>query len=500
MAQRVVGLAGKIIWIAFKVLLALLVILIPILGVWFASSIAAFWNGPIWLVVVSGLFFFPVLPLLWEWRGAAWFNKRVANTPPTREPPERILTFFDRLVLRTLAINLSLLVALGLAFPEEGFKAVSTRGDWMLDNVEGQWVDHTRDVLFATADGLEWLYAMAHDDPFDEFAETTGVVPGADERGQIETVIADTVDTKEDTPEKDEEALPEGPLTWPPPAMLHPLVVNMPPEAEESIESVAKYILENEPDPFRRVKALFDYAADRIAYDVPALSLDRIPPQHAEKVFAEKKGVCSGYALLLTALGEHTGDEIVYIVGVSRNLSGDVGGGGHAWNAARIEGNWYLLDATWAAGNVNGDTFEKAYKPVFLFTPPEVFINTHFPDEPDWQLLDMPLSRGDYMRQPVLRPDFFANAMKLKSPTRSQITVRERVDVTLENPKNRFLLANLVPRGEKEGPSCTVIQGSESKITCFLPGPGTFQVFIYGSAKLFDTYGFWGQVEVNRGS
>lgn len=76
-------------------------------------------------------------------------------------------------------------------------------------------------------------------------------------------------------------------------------------------------------------------------------------------------------------------DRVAYIVvvgGDARNDGGDVTGEGHAWNAARIGGHWVLLDATWDAGNVKGDRFEKDYGTEYLFAPPQVQGVTHFPD------------------------------------------------------------------------------------------------------------------------
>ena len=76
-----------------------------------------------------------------------------------------------------------------------------------------------------------------------------------------------------------------------------------------------------------------------------------------------------------------TGDRIVYVGGDARGLGGDIGGGGHAWNAVELNGRWYLLDATWNAGSVSGNSFNKQYSSTYLFTPPDIFISDHIPDD-----------------------------------------------------------------------------------------------------------------------
>src|SRR6185295_12220175 len=49
-----------------ETLWVLVVIVVPALGVWLASSLAVYRNGPVWLAVACGLLLFPGLPLAWE--------------------------------------------------------------------------------------------------------------------------------------------------------------------------------------------------------------------------------------------------------------------------------------------------------------------------------------------------------------------------------------------------------------------------------------------------
>ena len=111
-------------------------------------------------------------------------------------------------------------------------------------------------------------------------------------------------------------------------------------------------------------------------------------------------------------------------------------------NAARIGNAWVLIDATWDAGNVTDSGFEKQYDTDYLFAPPEIQGVTHFPEEPRWQLREPALTRGDFFRQPVMRPRFFSEGFRLVSPDRSQITVAGTAEVALENRRGRYLLAH----------------------------------------------------------
>ena len=59
----------------------------------------------------------------------------------------------------------------------------------------------------------------------------------------------------------------------------------------------------------------------------------------------------------------------------------------HAWNAVKIDSQYYLIDSTWGAGTCSGDVFNKKFREFYFCTNPELFIHKHFPADSQWQLL-----------------------------------------------------------------------------------------------------------------
>ncbi len=249
-----------------------------------------------------------------------------------------------------------------------------------------------------------------------------------------------------------------GRFAYPLPNQLHPAVSSVPRSAETDLVSVAKYLVSQERDPFQRVKALHDYVADRVEYDVEALKTKKFPSQQPEDVFQNRKGVCAGYSNLLAAMGQAVGEEIVTVVGDAYTpyLLADLGKefNSHAWNAVRIEGEWYLVDATWDAGHVKGDFYARNYRTTYLFMPPKEFLARHIPDDPAWQLLDQPMSRGEAMRyargpsadtsttptappstEPVAAKTHVWDTIRIRVPNRPRTEVKGRFHVELDNPK-----------------------------------------------------------------
>jgi hypothetical protein len=500
---------------AFKAFCVALMVGAPLFGVWLASSLAAFANRATWLPTAAGLLLFPGLPLAWE--GIGILRTRGDKKAKGRR---RFLTFSDRLILRTLAINALFLVVLLAAYPSRAFVALSTRGDWMLDGRHGPAAERTRKVLLTFAGAVEWLYAATHDNPYREGREGQGdgidptpspspsatppsgtaTPPSGTATPPVASSSPSPVPVPVPVPVPD---LDPTPTPTPPPtptrtaSSLHPAVASMPKEAEVSIPSVARYILAHEPDPMQRVKALHDWVADRIAYDTPNYVAHTIPDadRDAQAVFRSRVGVCAGYAKLLVELAKVTGDEILYVVGDARGEESPMEGEGHAWNAARIGGNWYLIDPTWDSGTNDNGTFKKRYSTEYLFAPPAQFVVSHFPDAAKWQLLEHPLSRAEFFRRPVLAPAFFAHGLELRTPDRSQVSVAGALDVALGNPRNVFVLGDFTP---KHGTTRTECKGDHhTALHCDFPASGTYDVRLYANDKRYGTYAYAGSVQVN---
>lgn len=535
-----------------KLLVWLLVILVPLIGVWVASSLAAYFNGPVWLAVIIGLLLFPAVPLIWDiWASGRFEKKQVRREENGKERKERVVTFWDRMILRTFFLNIGFIAALLATYPQAGFTALASRGDWFLQTeiVEETTAEQVRPLLFASAEKLEWVYEWSRENPYEKYQDDEPLpTPTADEFGDADTkpqadepepTSDDNTDTP-DLPEPDEtggdgdgdgtdssddddgttpkieivdlgidppdgtsdadatpDRTPGTAPAWPMHATLHPAVQGMPESVKTDYGEVARYIKEREDDPFLRVKALHDFVADRTSYDAVALARGDYPPQDAKTVFDTKKAVCAGYSKLLAAMGKVTGDEILYITGVSRDEQGGISGGGHAWNAAKIQGKWYLIDATWNAGSVNGTTFKKSYRTNYLFTPPTVFSMDHLPDEEAWQLRQDPITRGDFVRQPMLRSEFYAQGLNLVSPNRSQFESNGPVIVEIANPRVRKVIATMDGiDGTRADARCQVTGRGNLRISCPVPSSGKYHLKMFAGPPGNTTFPMVGKFEV----
>lgn len=514
----------------------LLVAVPPLVGAWLASSLTALAGGPPWLAAGAGVLLFPVLPIAWE---LGWLrrraNKRAARASAGKPVDDRPPLFapYARFLLRTLVVSAVFIGFLLAWFPERSFLALSVRGDWFLERgAPSADPSLTRRALFGAARGLEWLYLAARDDPYRDAHDDKplpaekplpapvtpppGPVPdvgsaadagvpdpgaGAEPAPRYCATLEDgrkvcvdapvlpdpppapaTADAGTPSPRPSPDGdLPEGrpqlaqlDARWPQPAKLHPALERMSSADDASMESVVKYLSARTHPGADRVRALHDWVADRIAYDTESFFANRFPPQDPATVFRTRLSVCAGYSRLLARLGELAGEEIVYLHGDAKGYGGI---GGHAWNAAKIDGGWVLLDATWNSGGV-GQTkrFEKGFSTNYLFAPPAFFVETHFPSDHRWQLLEPPIDRGAFLRSQAKTPAFYAARLEMVTPRDALSDVDGDLEIRLKNPDGHAVVATAC----QDGTPCTQC-GSlapTERLYCPLPRRGSHRVHL----------------------
>jgi transglutaminase/protease-like cytokinesis protein 3 len=170
----------------------------------------------------------------------------------------------------------------------------------------------------------------------------------------------------------------------------------------------------------------------------------------------------------------------------------------HAWNAMKIDGTWVFVDATWddPIGNA-----PNAVESTYLFTPPTLFRMDHLPEEDAWQLAP-PITAGEFARQPLLSPHVGRLGIVLESPTRSQITVDDDVQILLDNPYGASITALAQRAGTtSRDVRCTVDSAGGTKVAIECPlEAGQYEVLMFGNPKdsSRSSYEYFGTILVNR--
>ncbi len=174
-------------------------------------------------------------------------------------------------------------------------------------------------------------------------------------------------------------------------------VVRPPADQTRDLSTLAHYLCQNCASDEEKAEQLFRWVAENIAYDLPSLRHPLRPEDVSPQVVLQRRqAVCSGYANLYQALGRKVGLEVEVVNGRTNSPVGAGNNGGHAWNAVKLDGGWVLVDATWGAGYISGETFFRSYCDDFFEADPRELIQTHFPEDPRWQLLPTPVSLDEW--------------------------------------------------------------------------------------------------------
>lgn len=139
----------------------------------------------------------------------------------------------------------------------------------------------------------------------------------------------------------------------------------------------------------------------------PSFHNEFVNKQNPMNVYNNKKGVCAGYANLYKWFMEQYHIEVNNITGHIRDernhyieLKKD-DSFRHAWNAIKIDDKWLLVDTTW------GTSYNPAQSEFYFNIKPELAINTHYPENDKWQLLEKPLTLEEFNNSKFVKPIWF---------------------------------------------------------------------------------------------
>lgn len=222
-----------------------------------------------------------------------------------------------------------------------------------------------------------------------------------------------------------------------------------------SLEEVSIRIRNDFQIDQQRVRAAFVWVTNNIAYaqnvpdDGPVThrisytseserleAIDDVVWQKINRAFAQRGGVCIDYSLILNALIESFDLPSKIITGIVKTEVKAIKEipyyRNHSWNAVQLNGEWKLMDATWAAGYVDPQKkqFVKNFQDHYFFTDPSDFARHHLPANVEWQLLDNPVDARAFFSAPIVLPDFCEKGIALSEHTSGILTLsRDKVNL-----------------------------------------------------------------------
>lgn len=230
--------------------------------------------------------------------------------------------------------------------------------------------------------------------------------------------------------------------------------VNLFPKKFSSIKNLALRINKDFNTDSDKVRALFYWVANNIAYDYEYLKrnnknykpIEKISDEYYEKELTKQKikyanyclkkgmAICEGYSQIIKNTLDILNIESESISGYAKKKAREIGiikkRTNHAWNAVKINNKWFLLDVTWAAKN-NSDHINENY---YLILPKDLILS-HFPKDEKWLLLDKPISKSEFFFAPIIHPNYYNSGVKINLKTKGLIKVKkdEIIKLTFDN-------------------------------------------------------------------
>jgi hypothetical protein len=140
------------------------------------------------------------------------------------------------------------------------------------------------------------------------------------------------------------------------------------------IRSLAVSLTQGIKDPYDKLRAIHDWVASNLVYDVRAAASGDLGRTDAVAAILRGGSVCQGYANATAALALAAGFR-------ARVVSGEAVQDGiresHAWNEVEVNGRIVLLDTTWDAGHVKDGRFVRRPAAVWFDSSPEEYLQNH---------------------------------------------------------------------------------------------------------------------------
>jgi transglutaminase/protease-like cytokinesis protein 3 len=255
-----------------------------------------------------------------------------------------------------------------------------------------------------------------------------------------------------------------------------------------SISELAKLLAQNTTTEAEKARIIYAWVTQHITYDVSAfldaVNNDQYPDVSPEKVLRDRTTICSGYSNLYQALAEAMNLKSVIVIGYAKGATPDIErfqDVNHAWNGVKIDGAWYLLDATWGAGSINNDQFKPNYLPYYFATAPSELINNHFPKDSGWQLLSQTYTRTEFDNLPNIASRFYDLGLELVSHDNYLISAQNRVDIVFKAPQDILAIADLQDSNQAILENATLVnrKGDNLIISVAPPTAGNYDLKIY---------------------
>lgn len=172
-------------------------------------------------------------------------------------------------------------------------------------------------------------------------------------------------------------------------------------EIDNLVDDVCKYIEKNGTDNFQKMKLLHDAIWYLASYDWDSLNIGDYKPWDFRTVLSRHLCVCAGFSRTFVYFCDRMGLRAINVLGTglsgNENTSEEVEKQNHAWTLVELDDGWYLMDLTWDCSTCQNGVRDDKYSCDYLIVSPSEFVKSHFPKNPEKQLLENPYNSTEML-------------------------------------------------------------------------------------------------------
>ena len=166
------------------------------------------------------------------------------------------------------------------------------------------------------------------------------------------------------------------------------------------------------PDKIDRVRAIYDWIALNISYDIKAARSNSTTKNSPTDVLLSRKAVGIGFAGLFQDMCSSADIRCLTVDGFVKNNTAQIGEKGaeinHSWAVVQLGESpetWYYVDPAWGSGYADAElkVFTKSFTDAYFFSDKAIFNLSHYPDNQAWKLGSAPKNKKDFFELPVIK-------------------------------------------------------------------------------------------------
>ncbi len=222
------------------------------------------------------------------------------------------------------------------------------------------------------------------------------------------------------------------------------------------------------PDPKDKARAIFDWIAYNINFDLKAGRNNDNEKTNTDLVLKNRKANAAGYAALFQDMCSVVKIRCLTVDGYAKYNTEQINEKpdefNHTWAVVQLGESpekWFYVDPTWGSGYTDDKMtkFTKAYNDNYFFAERSIFNYQHFPDNSSWQLGAGPKSESSFFSLPLVKTAAYDFKLGKFSPGSGFIKAKTNSNVSFNiklNTNDEIEIVSLVIGEEKKKKTKTV--------------------------------------------